>query len=110
MGIEPVMVLLVGEGARNSLQRLQWLSHRGCSCQVAQSCRDACNLVSRTQFDLVLCQYQLPDRTAFRLVDGLADPPPICFSPHVSRVDHYGYRCSNEARDVSVSEGCSRTR
>jgi CheY-like chemotaxis protein len=79
MGIEPVKVLLVGEGARNSLQLLQWLSHRGCSCQVAQSCRDACNLVSRTQFDLVLSQYQLPDRTAFPLVDGLAGSPATLF-------------------------------
>lgn len=79
MDIEPVKVLLVGEGARNSLQLLQWLSHRGCSCQVAQSCRDACNLVSRTQFDLVLSQYQLPDRTAFPLVDGLAGSPATLF-------------------------------
>jgi hypothetical protein len=71
MGINPVMVLLVGEGARNALHLLQWLHHRGCSCQVAQSCLDACNLVSRTQFDLVLSQYQLPDRTAFPLLDGL---------------------------------------
>jgi CheY-like chemotaxis protein len=79
MGVEPVKVLLVGEGARNSLQLLQWLSHRGCSCQVAQSCRDACSLVSRTQFDLVLCQYQLPDRTAFPLVDRLAGSPATLF-------------------------------
>jgi CheY-like chemotaxis protein len=79
MGVEPVKVLLVGEGARNSLQLLQWLSYRGCSCQVAQSCRDACNLVSRTQFDLVLSQYQLPDRTAFPLVDRLAGSPATLF-------------------------------
>src|ERR1035441_6161035 len=79
MGINPVKVLLVGEGARNSLQLLQWLSYRGCSCQVAQSCRDACNLVSRTQFDLVLSQYQLPDRTAFPLVDRLAGSPATLF-------------------------------
>jgi hypothetical protein len=53
MGIKPVTVLLVGEGARNSLQLLQWLNQRGCRCQAAESCRDACNLVlvSRTQFD-----------------------------------------------------------
>jgi CheY-like chemotaxis protein len=79
MGINPVMVLLVGEGARNSLQLLQWLNHRGCSCEVAQSCQDACNLVSRTQFDLVLSQYQLPDRTAFPLLDGLAGSPATLF-------------------------------
>ena len=65
-------VLLVGETARSSLQLLQWLNNRGCRCQLAQSYRDACNLVSRAQFDLVLSQYQLPDRTAFPLLDWLA--------------------------------------
>lgn len=79
MGINPVMVLLVGEGVRNSLQLLQWLNHRGCSCQVARSFQDACNLVSRTQFDLVLSQYQLPDRTAFPLVDCLVGSPATLF-------------------------------
>ena len=71
MGIKPVMVLLVGEAANNSLQLLQWFNRRGCCCQVAQSYRDAFNLVSHTQFDLVLSQYQLPDRTAFPLLDWL---------------------------------------
>jgi ActR/RegA family two-component response regulator len=51
MGIKPVAVLLVGEGARNSLQLLRWLNQRGCRCQVAESCRGACNLVPRTQLD-----------------------------------------------------------
>ena len=71
MGIKPVMVLLVGDAANNSLQLLQWFNRRGCRCQVAQSYRDAFNLVSHTQFDLVLSQYQLPDRTAFPLLDWL---------------------------------------
>jgi len=79
MGLNPVMVLLVGEGARNSLQLLQWLDHRGCSCEVAQSCRDACNLTSCTQFDLVLSQYYLPDGTAFPLVDSLVGSPATLF-------------------------------
>jgi hypothetical protein len=35
------------------------------------SYRDAFNLVSHTQFDFVLSQYQLPDRTAFPLLDWL---------------------------------------
>jgi CheY-like chemotaxis protein len=71
MGINPVMVLLVGEGARNAFHLLRWLHHRGCSCHVAQSCLDACDLVSRAKFDLVLSQYQLPDRSAFPLLDRL---------------------------------------
>jgi CheY-like chemotaxis protein len=71
MGIKPGKVLLVGEAANNSLQLLQWFNRRGCCCQVEQSYRDAFNLVSHTQFDLVLSQYQLPDRTAFPLLDWL---------------------------------------
>lgn len=71
MGIKPIMVLLVGETARSSLKLLQWLNGRGCRCQLAQSYRDACNLVSSTQFDLVLSQYQLSERTAFPLLDLL---------------------------------------
>jgi hypothetical protein len=66
--IKPIMVLLVGETARSCLKLLNWLNSRGCLCQLAQSYREACNLVSCTQF-LVLSQYQLPDRTAFPLVD-----------------------------------------
>jgi len=79
MGIKPAMVLLVGEAANNSLQLLQWLKRRGCSCEVAQSYREAFNLVSRTQFDLVLSQYQLPDRTAFPLLDWLVGSPATLF-------------------------------
>ena len=73
------MVLLVGEAANNSLQLLQWLKRRGCRCEVAQSYREAFNLVSRTQFDLVLSQYQLPDRTAFPLLDWLVGSPATLF-------------------------------
>lgn len=66
-----IKVLLVGQTARSSLQLLQWLDNRGCECHFATSYRDACSLISRTQFDLVLSQYQLPDRTAFSLLDWL---------------------------------------
>jgi CheY-like chemotaxis protein len=72
MGVNGV-VLLVGEGAKNSPQLLQWLKDRGCRCQAANSCEDTCNLVSRTQFNLVLSDYQLPDGTAFPLFDRLVE-------------------------------------
>ena len=71
MGRKPIMVLLVGETARSSLEFLLWLYKRGCRCHFATSYRDACSLISRTQFDLVLSQYQLPDRTVFPLLDWL---------------------------------------
>ena len=71
MNAKPIMVLLVGEGTKNSLHLLQWLYERGGRCQFARSYRDACFLIPSTQFDLVLSEYQLPDRTAFPLLDWL---------------------------------------
>ena len=71
MNATPLMVLVVGENARNSLQLLQWLDRRGGRCQFARSYRDASRLISSTNFDLVLSEYQLPDRTAFPLLDLL---------------------------------------
>jgi CheY-like chemotaxis protein len=79
MSNRPKMVLLVGEVPRSSLQLLLWLYERGCRCHFATSYRDACSLISRTQFDLVLSQYQLPDRTAFSLLDWLIGSPATLF-------------------------------
>ena len=62
-------VLLVGEGAVRSVPIRRWLKTRGCPCESAASFQDACSLMSRNEFDLVLCQYELPDRTAFPLLD-----------------------------------------
>ena len=69
---KPIMVLVVGETAKGFLQLLLWLYERGCRCHFATSYRDALDLVSSTQFDLVLSQYQLRDRTSFPLIDRLA--------------------------------------
>jgi hypothetical protein len=79
MSNRPIMVLLVGEVPRSSLQLLLWLYERGCRCHFATSYQDACSLISRTQFDLVLSQYQLPDRTAFSLLDWLIGSPATLF-------------------------------
>ena len=68
MSATPIMVLVVGKNAKNSIQLLQWLDERGARCQFAQSYREACFMISSTNFDLVLCEYQLPDRTAFPLL------------------------------------------
>ena len=79
MAMRPKMVLLVGKTPRSSTQLMNWLCKRGCQCHFAMSFRDACNLISRTQFDLVLSQYQLPDRTAFPLLDWLSGSPATLF-------------------------------
>jgi hypothetical protein len=79
MSNRPIMVLLVGEVPRSSLELLLWFYERGCRCHFATSYRDACSLISSTQFDLVLSQYRLPDRTAFSLLDWLIGSPATLF-------------------------------
>ncbi len=67
----PTTVLLVGHSAARSATLHQWLSDQGCHCQFAASFHAACKLMAESEFDLVLCQYELPDRAAFPLLDWL---------------------------------------
>ena len=84
MSTEPINILLVGESVRHSPQLVQWLESRGCTCRFAPSYRDACMAIGRIQFDLVLSQYDLPDRTAFPLLEWLAgSPATLLFSARV---------------------------
>ena len=71
MNSTPTTVLLAGDTAARSATLRKWLCRRGCYCQFATSFQDACRLMSQREFDLVLCQYELPDRTAFPLLDWL---------------------------------------
>jgi len=71
MDFRGIKVLLVGQTARSSFQLLQWLDNRGCQCHFASSCKDACVSISQTAFDVVISQFELPDRTAYPLVDRL---------------------------------------
>jgi len=64
-------VLLVGQTARNSLRLVQWLEDHACQCHFASSCKDACACFSRVQFDFVLSNYELPDRTAYPILKRL---------------------------------------
>lgn len=79
MSNRPTMVLVVGEIPRSSLELLFRLYEQGCRCHFATSYRDACSLIARIKFDLVLSQYQLPDRTAFSLLDWLIGSPATLF-------------------------------
>lgn len=71
MHAKPIRVLLIGETARSSSNLLEWLRKRGSCCQFSRSYGDAYHLIRSTQFDLVLSEYALPDRTAFPLLDHL---------------------------------------
>lgn len=65
-----VNVLLAGDAETSDMLR-RWLAPRGCECQRAESFADACKTLARTHFDIVLCQYALPDHTALPLLDRL---------------------------------------
>ena len=64
-------VLLAGDTATRSATLRKWSRHLDCYWQFAASFQDACRMMSQREFDLVLCQYELPDRTAFPLLDWL---------------------------------------
>jgi DNA-binding NtrC family response regulator len=64
-------ILLVGETAESSLQLTHWLETRGCKCRFASSCKEACRLISGINFDFVLSHFELPDRTAYPLLEKL---------------------------------------
>jgi CheY-like chemotaxis protein len=69
MSDNSISVLLVGQNVQRSPELHWWLDNRELRCEYAESCHDACSRVSRRQYDLVISEYQLPDRTAFPLLD-----------------------------------------
>jgi signal transduction histidine kinase len=71
MNDTPTTVLLASDAALRSATLRTWLAQRGCQCQLVTSFEEACRELSQREFDLVLCQYNLPDRTAFPLLDWL---------------------------------------
>jgi DNA-binding NtrC family response regulator len=64
-------VLLAGHTVTRSAMLRRQLREWSCQCRFAASFEQACRLLSQEDFDLVLCQYDLPDRTAFPLLDWL---------------------------------------
>jgi DNA-binding response OmpR family regulator len=72
MSSMPVRVLWAEDRPGRSSAVKEWLTNRGCHLQVASTFREVLSLLAQRDFDLVLCQYALPDRTAFPLLDWLA--------------------------------------
>src|SRR5215469_18066445 len=66
-----ISILLVGENLQRCPELHRWLDNQRLLCECAASYQGACSRTSRRQFDLVLSEYQLPDRTAFPLLDLL---------------------------------------
>jgi len=71
MSGRPTTVLLAAGIGKESATLRRWFTRRGWECQFAASFEGACRKLSQAEFDLVLCQYDLPDRTAFPLLDWL---------------------------------------
>ena len=71
MSSTPTTVLLAGDTTTRSATLRKWSGHLDYRWEFAASFQDACRLMSQREFDLVLCQYELPDRTAFPLLDWL---------------------------------------
>jgi CheY-like chemotaxis protein len=74
-----ICILLVGENLQRCPELHRWLHNWELGCDYARLYQDACNHLSQTQFDLVISEYQLPDRTAFPLLDVLAGSPTTLF-------------------------------
>jgi hypothetical protein len=74
-----ISMLLVGRNLQRCPELYWWLDNRELRCEYAEFCHDACSRISRIQFDLVISEYQLPDRTAFPLLDVLAGSPATLF-------------------------------
>ena len=74
-----ISILLVGENLQRCPELHRWLDHQRLLCECVASYQGACSRTSRRQFDLVISEYQLPDRTAFPLLDLLAGSPSTVF-------------------------------
>jgi CheY-like chemotaxis protein len=99
MDSKPFSVLLVGDVTVNSPTLLAWLGSKGFHCELADSCEEACRLIAGKEFDLVLSQYQLRDRTALPLLDGLTGSNATLFFSTASR---------NESRWLAMIERGAR--
>jgi len=98
----PTTVLLASDTTTRSATLRKCSPHLDCYWQFAASFEDACRLMSQREFDLVLCQYELPDRTAFPLLDWLAGShSTLLFSARAGRGSRWlpvierGKRCLN---------------
>jgi hypothetical protein len=72
-------ILLVGRNLQSSPELRDWLDKRKVACERVELYRDAYHCISRGPYELVVSEYQLPDRTALSLTDALAGSPATLF-------------------------------
>ena len=74
-----ISILLVGKNLQCCPELYRWLDNRRLRYESVESYENARGWISRRQFDLVMSESQLPDRTAFPLLDVLAGSPATLF-------------------------------
>ena len=72
MNSAPIRVLVAEDKQSRPSAVKEWLSSRGCQLHVASTFEEVASFLAKEDYDLVLCQYALPDRTAFPLLDWLS--------------------------------------
>jgi hypothetical protein len=93
-----ISMLLVGQNMQRCAELHWWLDNRELRCEYAEFYHDACSRVSQRQYDLVASEYQLPDRTAFPLLDMLAGSPATLFFSRALATDFLWLRMLNRGR------------
>src|SRR5512143_1323757 len=74
LGVESI--LLIGEDPWSRESLTTYFRIVGCGMQSAENAMEAVVAVSRTRFDLILCEYQLPGMSGITLMKLLEDIQP----------------------------------
>lgn len=93
-----ILILLVGENLQRCSELHRWLYNRDLQCDYSRLYQDACRQISHRQFDLVISEYRLPDRSAFPLLDMLAGSPATLFFSRALKNDFLWLRMLDRGR------------
>jgi hypothetical protein len=104
---ERVEVLLVGETAQSSLHLTQWLERRGCRCQFSSSPKEACNLIAGQAFDFVLSHFELPDNSAYPILEKLVGSATTLFFSKLIEDGCLWISGSQSRKEVAGGQGTS---
>lgn len=74
-----ISALLVGKQVQGCPELRCWFDSRRLTSEHSASFQEACDRIRQKQFDLIISEYQLPDRTAFPLLSVLAGSPATLF-------------------------------
>jgi CheY-like chemotaxis protein len=72
-------VLLAGGSARPRCELAERLARWGAQCNFANTWEEVCRLLDERNFDLVVCEANLPGGSALQAIPMLADSPTTLF-------------------------------